>query len=151
MIYKNTNGFVTFTFQSIQEWELVRDMLPISTLVPSNTDPLTFIPASQACQRMIIAGQPLSPLAIPTQSNENVIEGFEANSFTYSFDADNIISRDSVVQKVNLSKNSFGLYTSTFLLQPYAMVNLNGKAASFEAVFLPDPKIFVYTYIKFEL
>lgn len=150
MIYKCTNGFVVFTFQSIQEFEMLMDILPIPDLVPMNNVPLTFIPASQALNRYIVKGVPVSTTAIPTSSNEDIVMGFKDNRFSYSFAADTIVMRDSIINKVELSKNRLGKYYGNFLLQPYSLVGFNGRATDFEAVYMPDRGVFVYTYIRFE-
>lgn len=150
MIYKCTNGFVSFTFESIQEWEMLIDVLPIPNLVPLTNSPLTFVPAMQSLNRYIIKGIPVSTAAIPTSSNEDVIMGFKENRFTYSFVADGIVMRDSIMNKVELSQNRFGKYYSNFLLQPYSLVGFNGRAVDFEAVYLPNRGVFVYSYIRFE-
>lgn len=149
MIYKCTNGFVVFRFESIQEMEMLQKIVPFPNLVPYTENPLTFIPATQAENRYLIAGQPVSPLATVTVSNENIVEGFKENRLTYSFFEDGIVMRDTITRKVSLSVNDFGKYWCNFLLQPYSLVGLMGRATDFECVFIPSRGVYVFTYIRF--
>lgn len=151
MIYKCTNGFVIFKFDSIQEMEMLRDinLIPIPDLVPYSDKPLTFIPASQAGHRYFVQGQVLNQYAAITKSCEDIIKGFKENRLTYSIAADGIVSRDLIDKKVVLSKNDFGKYFCNFLLQPYSLVGLLGRATDFEAVFIPSRGVFVFSYIRF--
>lgn len=151
MIIKNTNGFMVFRFDSIQEMELLYKVLPIPDLVPFRDQPLTFIPEAQNKIGYLIAGNPINSLAIPTVSCADVIEGFEENRLCYSLTDDAIVMRDLILTKVNLVKNQFGKFMGNFILQPYSMVGLYGRAADYEAVYDANKGIFVYTYIRFEL
>lgn len=149
MIYKCTNGFVLFKFDSIQEMEMLANIVPFPDLVPYKDKPFTFVPKMQAQNRYLIAGVPVSPVAVPTVSNANIIEGFKENRFTYSFYADGIVPRDTILTKVSLSKNQFGKYFCNFLLQPYSLVGLLGRATDFECVFIPSRGVYVFSYIRF--
>lgn len=151
MIYKCTNGYIMFIFESIQEFEILMDKLPIPNLVPVNDRPLTFIPETQAGFRYLIAGVPISNLAIPSVSNADVIKGFKDNGFTYSFMADGIVPRAMINTKVNLDTNRFGKFFGNFMLQPYSLVGFSGRAVDFEAIYDPNRGVFVYSYIRFEL
>lgn len=151
MIIKNTNGFMVFQFSSIQEMELLYRVLPIPNLVPYREQPLTFIPEAQSKVPYLVAGEAINSLAIPLVSCADVIQGFEENRFCYSLTDDAIVLRDLITTKVSLQKNQFGHYIGNFLMQPYSMVGLLGRAADYEAVYDGNKGIFVYTYIRFEL
>lgn len=149
MIYKCTNGFVVFKFESIQEMEMLYNLIPIPNLVPYSEQPFTFIPETQATSRYLIAGKPVSPFAVPVKSNADIIKGFAENRLTYSFFADDIVMRDTITKKVQLSKNQFGKYWCNFLLQPYSLVGLLGRATDFECQFQPSKGVFIFSYIRF--
>ena len=151
MIIKNTNGFLVFTFQSVQEMELLYRVLPIPNLVPYKEQPLTFVPEAQSKVPYLIAGNAINSLAIPTVSCADVIDGFDQNRLCYSFVDDAIMLRDLITTKVTLQKNQFGHYIGNFMLQPYSMVGLLGRATDYEAIYDADKGIFVYTYIRFSL
>ncbi|MBO4726294.1 MAG: hypothetical protein J5598_01680 [Clostridia bacterium] len=151
MIIKNTNGFMVFRFDSIQEMELLYKVLPIPNLVPFRDQPLTYVPEAQAKIGYLIAGDMINPLAVPIVSCADVIEGFEENRLCYSLTDDAIVTRDLILTKVSLHKNQFGKYMGNFILQPYSMVGLLGRAADYEAVYDANRGIFVYTYIRFEI
>lgn len=151
MIIKCVNGYLFFTFSSIQEVEVIRTLLPIPNLVPVSDTPFTFIPEAQASIKYIIAGNPINRLVTPIISNEDVIKGFEANRLTYSFTEDAIIMRDTVTRKVELSKNRYGKYFGTFMLQPYSLVGFSGRAGNYECEYNANTGMFVYDYIRFEL
>lgn len=150
MIYKCINGFVIFQFEAIQELEMLQNILPLPRLVPYGDKPLTFIPASQSKGRIFIQGQPISKFSVPVISHTNIIEGFKANGFTYDFKRDDIVPISLINNKVEMTTNQFGLYVSSFTLQPYSMVGYQGRATDFEAVFDARKGVYVYSYIRFE-
>ena len=151
MFIKNTNGYMIFQFESIQEFEFLFKRLPIPNLVALKDKPLTFIPQAQAEVPFLIAGRPLNAVCVPTVSNADVISGFKENELTYCIDVDGIVPVANVIQKVNIIKNQAGLYASNFLLQPYARVGFQGRASNYEAVYDPKSGMFVYTYMEFQL
>lgn len=151
MIVKNTNGYMIFQFESIQEFEFLFKRLPIPNLVALKDKPLTFIPQAQAEVPFLIAGRPLNAVCVPTVSNADVISGFKENELTYCIELDGVVPVSSVIQKVNMVKNQAGLYMSNFLLQPYARVGFDGRASDYEAVYDPKSGMFVYTYVEFRL
>ena len=151
MIVKNTNGYMIFQFESIQEFEFLFKRLPIPNLVALKDKPLTFIPQAQAEVPFLIAGRPLNAVCVPTVSNADVISGFKENKLTYCIELDGVVPVSSVIQKVNMVKNQAGLYMSNFLLQPYARVGFDGRASDYEAVYDPKSGMFVYTYVEFQL
>ena len=151
MIVKNTNGFLVFRFDSIQEMEMLYNVLPIPNLVPLKDQPMTFIPEAQAKVPYLIKGYPINVQCIPVESNADVIAGFEANEFTYCFKQDAIVPRLRIMDKVELATNQFGKYVGNFMLQPYSFVGYKGRVGNYEAVYLPDRGLFVYSYIEFNL
>lgn len=151
MFIKNTNGYMIFQFESIQEFEFLFKRLPIPNLVALKDKPLTFIPQAQAEVPFLIAGRPLNAVCVPTVSNADVISGFKENELTYCIELDGVVPVSSVIQKVNMVKNQAGLYMSNFLLQPYARVGFYGRASDYEAVYDPKSGMFVYTYVEFQL
>lgn len=138
-----------FTFDSIQEYEMLADILPIPNLVPYSEKPLTFVPAAQADERFLIAGKPLKSGVVPAFSNANLIEGYKANRLTYSFANDAVVLRDTIVDKVDLGTNRFGLRVANFTLQPYSLVGYDGRVTDFEAYFDPRSGVYVFSYIRF--
>lgn len=151
MIVKNTNGYLIFQFKNIQEFEMLFKRLPIPNLVALKDKPLTFIPEAQAKIPFLIAGQAVSDVAVPVESNADVIAGFKANNLTYCFEADGIVPTSMITQKVNVIKNQAGLYASNFILQPYAFVGFDGRVTDYEAVYDGNRGMFVYTYMEFSL
>lgn len=151
MIIKNTNGFLVFQFQSVQEMELLYRVLPIPNLVPYKEQPLTFIPEAQSKIPYLIAGKSINMVATPITSCADVIKGFDKNRLCYSFMDDAIVLRDLILTKVSLRKNQFGHYMGNFMLQPYSMVGLLGRVTDYEAIYDADKGIFIYTYIRFSL
>ena len=104
MFIKNTNGYMIFQFESIQEFEFLFKRLPIPNLVALKDKPLTFIPQAQAEVPFLIAGRALNAVCVPTVSNADVIAGFKENELTYCIDVDGIVPVASVIQKVNIIK-----------------------------------------------
>jgi hypothetical protein len=151
MIVKNTNGYMIFQFESIQEFEFLFKRLPIPNLVPLKDKPLTFIRQAQAEIPFLIKGRPLNRYSTPVVSNADVISGFKENDLTYCIELDGVVPVTTVIQKVNMVKNQAGLYMSNFLLQPYARVGFDGRARNYEAVYDPKSGMFVYTYVEFQL
>lgn len=151
MFIKNTNGYMIFQFESIQEFEFLFKRLPIPNLVALKDKPLTFIPQAQAEIPFLIKGRPLNRYSTPFVSNADVISGFKENELTYCIELDGVVPVSSVIQKVNMVKNQAGLYMSNFLLQPYARVGFDGRASDYEAVYDPKSGMFVYTYVEFQL
>lgn len=149
MIYKCTNGYVVFTFESIQEIEMLGTILPLPSLVPLTDHPMSFIPVGQFNERLMVRGVPVSPTSVPVKSCADVIKGFELNGFTYSFLTNTVVPKETINHKVELSTNELGRYFCNFLLQPYSMVGLLGRATDFECVFIPSKGVFVFDYIRF--
>lgn len=149
MKIKCINGYLFFTFNNITEYENVGNLLPIPDLVAVDGVPFTFIPKAQAEVKLIIAGNPINSITVPTKSNADVIKGFKDNMLTYSIINNAILPTAMITQKVELTINGHGLFFGTFMLQPYSIVGFYGKVTDYECEYSLTTGIYVYNYIRF--